>query len=109
MVCPELVRVTDGFLRDRDRKRAYPLPPQGLGWTGKAHESKGFATPPTQPIRKRSEQACTEAGSQPVENSVISRQLPGFGVIGIRIAGDIGPNVARFLVSRIRLDCSSGP
>jgi hypothetical protein len=80
--------------------------PKGLGWTGKAHESKGFATPPTQPIRKRSEQACTEAGSQPVENSVISRQLPGFGVPG---AVDIGPNVARFLVSRIGLNCSSGP
>ncbi len=83
--------------------------PNGLGWTGKAHESKGFATPPTQPIRKRSEQACTEAGSQPVENSVISRQLPGFGVPGIRIAGEFGPNVARFLVSRIGLDCSFGP
>ena len=83
--------------------------PKGLGWIGKAHESKGFATPPTQPIRKRSEQACSEAGSHPVENSVISRQLPGFGVPGIRITGDIGPNVARFLVSQIGLDCSSGP
>src|SRR5262245_25925644 len=83
--------------------------PEGLGWTGKAHESKGFATPPTQPIRKRSEQACSEAGSHPVENSVISRQLPGFGAPSIRIVGDIGPNVARFLVSRIRLHCSSGP
>lgn len=63
MVCPELVRVTDVSSAIVIASELIHCRPKGLGWIGKAHESKGFATPPTQPIRKRSEQTCIEAGS----------------------------------------------
>jgi hypothetical protein len=43
-----------------------------------------------------------EAGSHPVKNSVISRQLRGFGVPDpaphVSLRATVGPNVARFLV-----------
>src|SRR5262245_24872934 len=109
MVCPELVLVTDGFLRDRDRKRAYPLPPPRPGLDRKSSRVQGFRDPADPADPQAIGAGLHRGGIAPVENSVISRQLLGFGVPGIRITGDIGPNVARFLVSQIGLDCSPAP
>jgi hypothetical protein len=106
MVCLELVRVTDGFLRDRDRKRAFPPPSQRPRLDRKSSRVRGFRDP-SDP--RAIGTGLHRGGIAPVENSVTFRQLLGFDVPSIRAAGGVGPNVARFLINRIGLNCSLGP
>ena len=91
MVCPDSVQVTGCFPRDRDRKASLstaaqagsrrPRTPSGAPlarW--KSSIDQAFTDFSPQPVVGRSWQACMEAGSHLVKNSVFSRQLRGFGV-----------------------------
>ena len=78
-VCLELVRVTGRFLREREREQAYPPPPSGRRHRWKSSQVQAFTGQSDPPVLGRSRQTCTEAGSLPVENVVISTKLQGFG------------------------------
>src|SRR5262249_26027949 len=79
MVCPELVRVTGRFNRDRDREQAYPPPRRSPLLDRKSSTIQALTSLSARPVLGGSWLTCAEAGSLLVENSVICEVIAGFG------------------------------
>src|SRR3954462_11882541 len=78
MVCLELEPVTGCSSRDLDRAQAYPPLPELVRGHRKSYTVQAFWACSGRLTSGRSWLTCTEAGSHPVENSVIYGQLRGF-------------------------------
>jgi hypothetical protein len=86
--------------------KAYPLPSNRVGWGGKLKGIR-LARSFGKAIGGAIAADLQEGGIAPLKNSVISRQLIGFGEPGPPLRATAGPSVACFLDKQDGLICGA--